>query len=382
MFLSVVLFLILGILAGTFTGLFPGIHVNLISSLILLFPKSDLFAVFIISMAITHTFLDVIPSAYLGIPSDVLFASLPLHRFTLEGKSLKGIYYTLYGSLFTVFFSFLIIIPVYMLIENFYETISKIFPFLIFIILINLFMIKKKLSKLAFLFSFLFGFITLNQLNLINPLFHMLSGMFGIATLNFSNSSIPKQKKIVIPPKIKYFFYSFFASIGGLLTSLAPGIGSAFAMLFLSKMTTFSEEKYLVVTGGINTSNFFFSVITFFLYDKSRNGAISAISEFFKPNFLTVVAFYIIILIASCTAFIIGQKISILFSKTISKLNIKVVNIILIGFILTISFSFDGFLGLLVIFCSTLIGKFVLSNNISRKIPLISILGPTLINIV
>ena len=75
MLAELLFFLLLGILAGTFTGLMPGIHINLIGALLvsasvsfLFFIPPLYFVVFITSMAITHTFLDFIPSVFLGCP--------------------------------------------------------------------------------------------------------------------------------------------------------------------------------------------------------------------------------------------------------------------------------------------------------------------------
>ena len=59
--------LILGVLAGTITGLIPGIHINLIaiallsvSAYLLNITTPLILIIFIISMAITHTFIDYI----------------------------------------------------------------------------------------------------------------------------------------------------------------------------------------------------------------------------------------------------------------------------------------------------------------------------------
>lgn len=69
-------FTFLGILMGTFTGLTPGIHVNtlclIVISMIAIFPSIDIlcFATLILAMSITHTFVDFIPSTFLGAPND------------------------------------------------------------------------------------------------------------------------------------------------------------------------------------------------------------------------------------------------------------------------------------------------------------------------
>ena len=51
-------------------------------------------------MSITHTFLDSIPSIYLGVPDpDMALSILPAHRMLLEGNGFLALKYTLYGSL-------------------------------------------------------------------------------------------------------------------------------------------------------------------------------------------------------------------------------------------------------------------------------------------
>ena len=114
--------LFLGIAAGIITGLTPGIHVNLVAALavssgaVLFAIASPLaVAVFIISLAITHTFLDAIPSIYLGAPDEAQALNvLPGHRLLLRGEGHNAITYTVIGSLGCLFLS-LAILPLFIL---------------------------------------------------------------------------------------------------------------------------------------------------------------------------------------------------------------------------------------------------------------------------
>ncbi|GAG22184.1 unnamed protein product, partial [marine sediment metagenome] len=99
--------LFLGICAGIITGLIPGIHINLISLILvsvsgyfLGFTNGLVLGVFIIAMAVTHTFLDTIPSVFLGAPdSATALAVLPGHRMLLEGRGYDAVKLTVIGSL-------------------------------------------------------------------------------------------------------------------------------------------------------------------------------------------------------------------------------------------------------------------------------------------
>ena len=96
MVLEFILPLLIGIVAGTLTGLAPGIHINLVSAILLFsldkFQSIPLISivVFIVSMSITHTFIDFIPSIFLGAPEEDNFLSiLPGHQLFMEGKDMK-----------------------------------------------------------------------------------------------------------------------------------------------------------------------------------------------------------------------------------------------------------------------------------------------------
>ena len=120
MLLELIIALLLGLLAGTITGLIPGIHINLISVILLGFSAFLLnltspltLVIFITSMAITHTFLDFIPSIFLGAPDEDSFLSvLPGHQLLLKGRAYYAIIFTLYGSL-TALFIILIFTPLF-----------------------------------------------------------------------------------------------------------------------------------------------------------------------------------------------------------------------------------------------------------------------------
>ena len=107
MFVELLIAIILGIIVGIFTGLIPGIHINLvaistltIAPFLLNYIDPIIVATFIISMAITHSFLDFIPSIFLGAPeAETALSILPGHKLLLEGKAYEAIKLTVIGSL-------------------------------------------------------------------------------------------------------------------------------------------------------------------------------------------------------------------------------------------------------------------------------------------
>lgn len=98
-------FAVLGIGLGTFTGLIPGVHVNNIAPLMVGLTAGSALDPYqgtslIVAMMITHTFLDFIPSTFLGVPNkDTALSVLPAHKFVLKGKGYEVIKLTALGSL-------------------------------------------------------------------------------------------------------------------------------------------------------------------------------------------------------------------------------------------------------------------------------------------
>ena len=97
----------IGILFGTLTGLTPGIHINLIGAILislstffLEIASPIIIVIFVVSMSITQSFIDFIPSIFLGAPEEGTSLSiLPGHELLKEGRGYEAIALTAYGSL-------------------------------------------------------------------------------------------------------------------------------------------------------------------------------------------------------------------------------------------------------------------------------------------
>lgn len=142
---SILLFAIAGSLIGCVTGLVPGLHVNTIALLFLsvtssFFPFLSSFgsnpylilSSLIVAASLSHTFLNIIPSTFIGAPEeDTALVLLPAHAMLLEGNGYKAISLSAIGSLGAVLFSFLILIPFRFLLGapfNFYSILKDIIP--------------------------------------------------------------------------------------------------------------------------------------------------------------------------------------------------------------------------------------------------------------
>src|SRR3989344_8684597 len=152
MFLEIILALILGVGTGIITGLVPGIHINLVSvtavslaPLLLSLVSPLAIGVYIISLAIAHTFLDALPSIYLGAPDEAqALNALPGHRLLLQGKGHAALVYTVVGALGELLLGVFLIplfIPLMILVASW---IDGIMGFLLLGVMILLFIREKQ----------------------------------------------------------------------------------------------------------------------------------------------------------------------------------------------------------------------------------------------
>lgn len=264
MLIEIILALLLGVSFGTLTGLVPGIHINLIGIFLISIYSTIAFnlnpiylVVFISSMAITHTFLDFIPSILLGCPdTDTELSILPGHELLKKGKGHEAIVLTCYGSLAAIILLVIISFPSIFLISKTYETIKTIIPYLLIFATIILISSEKKKFKALFVFlmSGLLGWCVLNLPSINQPLLPLLTGLFGGSMLILSlknKTKIPEQK--ITKPKIRIFKPIIGALIASPLCSFLPGLGSGQAAVIGNLISKTNKKGFLVLLGATNT---------------------------------------------------------------------------------------------------------------------------------
>src|SRR4030042_4361745 len=289
MLIEIFLFIFLGILAGTVTGLTPGIHINLVGTILVglaatAFSGVDsLFLVlFIASMAISHTFVDFIPSIFLGCPSDdTQLSVLPGHELLKEGKGYEAVSPTAYGRIYSVFILLIISFPLAFLISKIYEGIhSVMFWILLATSFILIFAEKKKFTAIfVFAVSGILGLCVLNS-GIKESLLPLLSGLFGSSLLIMSIKNkieIPKQEIISSKPRmLRPIIGSIIASP---LCGFLPGLGSGQAALLGNTIARTDKKAFLSLVGATNILVMGLSFVSLYAISKTRTGAAAAIQE-------------------------------------------------------------------------------------------------------
>ncbi len=110
-------FALLGAFFGCMTGLIPGMHVNTIALIllsltpVLQFLPAIIICVIIVSVCISHSFINLIPGTFLGAPDENALSVLPAHKMLLEGNGYQAVFLSAVGSFGAIVFGFIFIFP-------------------------------------------------------------------------------------------------------------------------------------------------------------------------------------------------------------------------------------------------------------------------------
>ncbi|MFH1916103.1 MAG: tripartite tricarboxylate transporter permease [Nanoarchaeota archaeon] len=373
MFWEILLAIILGVASGCLTGITPGIHINLVAVLLVSssaylsgFFSFTALACFIIAMGITHTFVDVVPSIFLGAPDEsTALGVLPGHRFLLKGLGFDAIKLSIIGAYFGLLASFLLFIPFYFLIKFTYSHINDYMGY--FLILVALYMILRDRTKLwavfVFVLSGVLGVTIFSLETLKDPLFPLLSGLFGVSMLLMSindKNCIPEQclTTSIKLQKAKTLKATFAGNVSAFLTSTLPGLSSSIAAtMSVQIVKKLHDDGFLLLLGAIGTAGFSLSLVALIAIEKARNGAIIAVQSLLpKVTVSHIMVFLAVSLVAGSIAFLITYAISKKFASFIVRVPYKALVIGIIAFITVLVILLSGWLGLLVLIVSTCVG--------------------------
>ncbi len=390
MLIEIVMFLLLGILAGTFTGMIPGIHINLIGAFLISASATFFFSinptflvVFITSMAITHTFIDFIPSIFLGCPdTDTELAILPGHEMLKQGKAYEAIILTTYGSLAAIAVLGIILVPAIFIISKTYDLIRELIPFLlIFVSIILLSIERKKLPAiLVFLLTGILGVVILN-LDIREPLLPLLTGLFGSSMLIRSiknKTKIPPQ--IISKPETNILKPLLGAIIASPLCSFLPGLGSGQAAIIGNLISKTDRKGFLALLGATNTLVMGFSFISLYVISKTRTGAAAAVQNLVGTlNWEIFILIIITIFVSGIISFFLTLFIAKIISTKLDKINYTKLSYITLSLLSLVVFLVSGPIGFLVLITSTITGIYCILLNVRRTNMMGCLLIPVII---
>ncbi len=394
----------IGIIAGTLagvglgiiSGLFPGIHSNTLAAMLLglqafLIPVggAEALAATMFAALITHTFLDSIPSTFLGIPDpDTALSVLPSHMLCLEGKGEEAVRIAALGSAYAAALA----IPLSIVLFFILPPLQPYLDWWIGIILIAvigyliigcsspawsmaIFGISGILGIFTFRYSYL-GWHTLGETGILMPL---LTGLFGVSVLLFSaGGAVPEQKFHGIrmtPGEIRKGTIT--GTVAGLVVGWLPGLSNATANAVLCSGVNYQLERrqYIFATNAANTSNAIIGLAALFAIGRSRNGVMVALSSLELPSMPTLLFSGIL---AAILAFLITVRFSG-YAYMMSGINGKLLNRSVIVLVTVISILVAGPFGLFILVLAVAVGVLPTLVNISRVYCMGAIMVPVIL---
>jgi putative membrane protein len=293
-----------GVMLGTISGLLPGIHVNtmaggLLSLQVALIPVfgPEMLAAAMVAALVTHTFLDSIPSTFLGIPdADTAVSVIPAHALCLEGHGEEAVRISALGSAA----GFLAALPVALALLVLAPLFQGYLDWGVAIILIGvagylvLFAESPLYAGLVFLvsgalglFTFHFSFLGSGPFGFSGLLMPLLSGMFGISLLLLSGKgAIPDQYFDGIQISRHGMLRSGLSgTIAGLVVGWLPGLSSASANAVVASVADYERDRrgYLFATSAANTVNAVAGLVAFYAIARTRNGVMVALAAIEVP---------------------------------------------------------------------------------------------------
>ncbi len=372
MFLPLLLSTLFGVFAGIFTGLIPGIHINLIALLLFIYSGALLthtfpivLAVFIVSMSITHSFLDFIPSIFLGAPEESTALSiLPGHSLLLEGRGYEAVKLATIGGYLGIILVLLLTPVLVLILPQIYKYLEKFIPFLL--ILASGFLIlkeqqgKRLLSLVLFVTSGILGILTLNLMVIKEPLFPLLTGLFGtsiIISSIYKKTSVPEQElKSQKIDKRDIFDALKGGIISGPACSFLPGMGAAQAAVLGSSLSKNERKPFLILLGVISTLVAGLNFVALYAINKPRSGTSIIVGRLIEIDAFSLGAVLSAMLISGSISVLLSLYFARIFAKNVTKINYSRINLGVLAFLVLLSVVISGPYSLIVLITSTSIG--------------------------
>lgn len=402
---DIILFIIymsvIGAAIGTFTGLVPGIHVNTLSAMMLAsypalesvltgFVPDHSVAVCvsscIVSASVVHSFVDYIPSVFIGAPDpDDVLTMLPGHRLLSEGRGMVAVRATAIGSCIGTCTSVLLAIPLQLILfaglGDYFDSVTVVVLSMVILIMI----IREKNLRNAICAAavlLISGTLGLAVMDLDIPsnslfgegtiLFPMLSGLFGIPTMIQSLKSsrtvaqTDYEKHPVGPmPALK-------GVLTGALTGWFPGItATTGAILSSTVMPERRPEDFISMTASIGSSAAVMMIVTLSITGKGRSGTMINVSEILGDSVIGPMNdCFMLLLLSAGIAALFGYQITVACGKIVSgissKFNMNVLNKICLALIIVLVFVLTGPYGLFILLISAAVGFIPIALGIGR----------------
>ena len=388
---------LLGVGLGTVSGILPGIHANTLAGVLLSLQVALLpligplaLAATMFAALITHTFVDSIPTTFLGIPdADTALAVLPAHALCLEGNGEEAVRIAALGSACAM----IIAVPLSVLCYLLLPALQPLFDWgigLILVAVIGYMIVTSEapgwalalfgISGILGLFTFHYGFLGWHSIGggsaLLMPL---LTGLFGISVLFVaSQGTMPVQKFNGISMDGRSVVRSsVLGTLAGVAVGWLPGLSNATANGVLASVIGYEKDRraYILATSASNTANAFIGLAALFALSRMRNGVMVALSALPLPS---ASALFVVGVAAACAAYVI----TVILSRSahhLGGIEGRWLNSAVLAFVVALCLLLTGPFGGFVLLLATLIGLVPHMVNVPRLYCMGAVMVPVML---
>lgn len=385
--------LLLGFILGIFSGLTPGLHSNNFAALLLAISPALLrvgldpldLATAILAASVSHTFLDIIPSIFIGAPdADTALAVLPGHEMMLEGRGIEAVRLSALGSASSILVALALIVPLSLLFGRFYD------PFMDHVGLVllaiaavtiltergeviegqgSLAPLKYKLiALLLFLTSGLLGTFAFGHQDLARSplgfqpevLMPLLGGLFGASMLLISLGSraeVPDQRETAFEmPARTISKAAFLGGFAGSVVAWVPGVTPAVATVATRFGSDCSGREFLISVSGVNTANALLTMVALLVVGRPRSGAAVAIEELVELDGRLLLFMVTVVVFVSILSYLATLAAGRAAAEFVRRLNYRRLCIAVLALLTALTYAFTGTFGLFLYLVSTVVG--------------------------
>ncbi len=366
---------------------------NYLHDWIILFGIEGLAAAIVATM-VTHTFLDAVPSTFLGVPDpDTVLAVLPAHRMCLAGHGEEAIRTSALGSAA----GFLLCLPLFAVFMIALPPLQEYIDWgigLVILLAAGLLIVYSKsvgwalavfsVSGVLGLFSLGYAHFSFGVFGIGEVLLPLLTGLFGVPVLlsSIRNSvPIPAQNfsGLLIPPK-NILSNGLRGAVAGAIVGWLPGFssGTANALLAVRRSEDFASSDargYLVATRAVTTASAILGIAAVYAVGRMRSGARVALGSMDLPPISWM-------LLIAAVAALAAYLLTIAASRSapfVMRLNQPLLAKIVLVFLVVVSFVFCGPFGLFILLAATLVGMIPGLVNIPRIFCMGAIMLPVML---
>ena len=380
---------LIGVLLGTLSGLIPGLHANTFAGIVsaLYVPLAFVFGAegiccLLISCMIVHTFLDAVPSTFIGVPdADTVLSVLPAHQLYLAGNGEEAVRISALGSLWGFVYSLPLFAAFFFILPMFQGGIDWAVGLIILTAAGLLIVFSKTpgwaillffVSGLLGIFSMRFSYFSVGVFGVGEVLLPLLTGLFGIPVLLHALQSktvnnieqkffgLAVSKKEVLKSTVRGTF-------AGAVVGWLPGFssGTANALLAVHKSGEYESRKpreYLLATSAANTANAVLGLAALYAVGRMRSGTLAAVAEFPLPSIFLLLA-------AAGVAAVLGYLLTVLFSRAgryAAQANQKALSAGVLIFLILLTAVFCGPFGLMLLALASAVGIIPAKLGVSR----------------